>query len=74
MIDQDDKGNLLRYHITLPNEYSIRVSYKTNTVRVYFQKDLHGITSALLTLPLNQNADITPANANRKIKTYMIFS
>ena len=73
MLDVGQDGQVIRYHITLDNEYSIRVSHKTNTIRIYFQKDKHGITPALLTLDA-VNPDITPANAPEKIKTYLLFS
>lgn len=72
ILDQDNEGNLLRYHINLPNDYSIRVSYKTQTVRIYFQKDFHGITSALVTIN-HVIPNITPDNAKEKLKTYLTF-
>ena len=73
MFDINDK-EVIRYHISLDNSYSIRVSYKTKTVRVYFEKDKYGITPALLTIPFDQNPNINPSNAEQKIKTILTFS
>lgn len=69
-----DGSSLLRYHINLPNKYSIRISHKTKTVRVYYEKDIHGITPALLTIPFEEAPNVTPSNAEQKIKTYILFS
>lgn len=58
----DELVDLLRYHIDLSNDYSIRVSFKTKTIRVYFQKDFHGITEPTMTI-LYSNQNINPTNA-----------